>query len=278
MADGLAFTLWAPLAAMGGIAVGEQRGGFDRPARSAIFGLVAAALGYDRRDEAHHAALESSYRLAQRVRARGTLLVDYHTVQSPAPSRKASWATRREALRAAKLETLISRRDYRADAAVDVVLIRIATAAPAVDVVAEALRRPVYTLYFGRKSCPLGLPLRPVCMPSLEGIGTLLKALDEASAACDAATALRLALILNSRTYPSNQNVRSRSNLPADNMQLYADIDLAGDAVRGIPDLVSPHFKALRVERRRDRVASRSGWRFELRDEIVAHPASGGES
>ena len=75
--------LYAPLAAMGDIAVGERRGGFDRPARSAVLGLVAAALGIDRADEEGHAALDRGYRMAQRVRARGTLVEDYHTVQAP---------------------------------------------------------------------------------------------------------------------------------------------------------------------------------------------------
>ncbi len=42
MPAGLAFTLYAPLAGLGDLAVGERRGGFDRPGRSAILGLVAA--------------------------------------------------------------------------------------------------------------------------------------------------------------------------------------------------------------------------------------------
>src|SRR4051794_6914258 len=108
MSVGLAFTLYAPLASMGDIAVGERRGGFDRPARSAVLGLVAAALGLERHDEAGHAALDRSYGLAQRVRTGGTLLEDYHTVQAPQADRKARWATRRDALASPRLETLLS--------------------------------------------------------------------------------------------------------------------------------------------------------------------------
>ena len=45
MPDFLTFALAAPLAAMGEIAVGERRGSWDRPGRSAVLGLIAAVLG-----------------------------------------------------------------------------------------------------------------------------------------------------------------------------------------------------------------------------------------
>ena len=248
MPAGLAFTLYAPLAAMGDIAVGERRGGFDRPARSAVLGLVAAALGIDRDDEEGHAALDRGYRMAQRVRARGTLVQDYHTVQAPAADRKARWATRREALAAPRLETLLSFRDYRADPVVDVVLIRLADEGPAPDAVAAALERPAYALSFGRKSCPLGLPPRPV---RLDGITTLAPAF----AALDAAR-LPPAIEIFARLVPHE------SAAP-----VYVDADLLR--------WLEPDFEAIRVERRRDRVASRRRWQFELRDEVVAEARSG---
>src|SRR6266540_3316838 len=98
MSETVVFTLWAPLAAMGDVAVGERRAGFDRPGRSAVLGLVAAALGLDRADEAAHAALDRDYLMAQRLLHRGELLQDYHTVQAPPADRKARWTTRRAAL------------------------------------------------------------------------------------------------------------------------------------------------------------------------------------
>jgi CRISPR-associated Cas5-like protein len=61
------FTLFAPIAAMGDVAVGERRAGFDRPGRSAVLGLVAAALGLDRGDEAAHSALDAAYLLSLRL-------------------------------------------------------------------------------------------------------------------------------------------------------------------------------------------------------------------
>jgi CRISPR system Cascade subunit CasD len=267
MPAGLAFTLYAPLAAMGDIAVGERRGGFDRPARSAILGLVAAALGLDRADEAGHAALDRGYRLAQRVRLRGLLMEDYHTVQAPPADRKARWATRREALAAPRLETLLSVREYRADILVDIALIeaasdeRAATFPP--ERVAEALRSPVYALYVGRKSCPFGLPLRPVLASSVERLADLYARLDEPGAL--------LAGIANPLAPLRLDRVWSDA-LGTWDAPVYADADLAGDSRRGLPDLLSPAYQPIRVERRRDRVASRRRWQFELRDEIVAEP------
>src|SRR5437764_7750010 len=83
MPDFLTFALAAPLAAMGEIAVGERRGSWDRPARSAILGLIAACLGLAREDEAAHAALETGYGLTLRRQRLGPLLADYHTAQVP---------------------------------------------------------------------------------------------------------------------------------------------------------------------------------------------------
>src|SRR3954452_22752570 len=83
MTDILTFALAAPLAAMGEIAVGERRGSWTRPGRSAVLGLIAACLGIDRDDEEAHAALESGYGLALRLQSLGPLLADYHTAQVP---------------------------------------------------------------------------------------------------------------------------------------------------------------------------------------------------
>src|SRR5947199_10464826 len=98
MSEIVVFMLWAPLAAMGDMAVGERRAGFDRPGRSAVLGMVAAALGLDRADETAHAVLDRGYLMAQRVLHRGELLQDYHTVQAPPADRKTRWSTRRSAL------------------------------------------------------------------------------------------------------------------------------------------------------------------------------------
>ncbi len=57
----LTFALVAPLASFGGIAVGERRSGWDRPARSAVLGLIGACLGLEREDDAAKTALAEDY-------------------------------------------------------------------------------------------------------------------------------------------------------------------------------------------------------------------------
>ncbi|GJD65408.1 type I-E CRISPR-associated protein Cas5/CasD [Methylobacterium frigidaeris] len=256
MPAGLAFTLYAPLAGLGDLAVGERRGGFDRPGRSAILGLVAAALGYDRAAEAQHADLDAGYGLVQRVRRSGRLMTDYHTVQAPPAERRSAWATRREALDrpSHRLNTLLSSRDYREDLWVEVGLVRLDTEAgiraPTPAAIAEALRRPAYTLYLGRKSCPLGRPPAPRCLDDVTRLAALL---DLAGAPTH--------LMADGEPYPF---APLRLWEDWDEAVVYADAELE--------DLLAPDYEATRIERRRDRVTSRVRRQFGLRDEIVALP------
>lgn len=163
MNEFLLFTLHAPLMSWGEIAVGETRGSWDRPSRSAVLGLVAAALGLTREAQADHDALDAGYGVAVRLDAAGAPLVDYHTVQTVSESnaRRLSAATRARLLAAAELQTILSRRTYRQDAVATVALWAKDGARWPLAKLAEALRRPVFTLYAGRKANVLGLPLAP---------------------------------------------------------------------------------------------------------------------
>ena len=165
MTEYLLFTLYAPLAAMGDIAVGERRDSWDRPGKSAVLGLVAAALGLERDDDLAHLALHDDHGYAVRIDCPGTPLTDYHTAQVPRSKSKVSHATRRDELsapaRGARLETILSRRDYRVDAAYTAALWQRSDSKRALRDIAVALEKPHFSLYLGRKACPLGLPLDP---------------------------------------------------------------------------------------------------------------------
>jgi CRISPR system Cascade subunit CasD len=180
----IAFRLYGPLAAWGDIAVGEQRPTTPHPSKSAVLGLVAAALGIRRDDDPRHAALAGGYGFAVRVDAVGVPLRDYHTSQRASSiARLHHLQTRRDELADRQnLATVLSTRDYRADALYTACLhYRRASRAPTPQDIAAALHRPIFALYLGRRSCPLALPLTPRVLEAED--------LPGAFAACDAADA-----------------------------------------------------------------------------------------
>ena len=154
------FTLYAPMGSYGEIAVGERRMSWARPGRSAVFGLVAAALGIERDDDAHR-DLETGLYYAVRTDAPGRPLIDYHTTQTPKARKGRSFTTRRQELRSSDLYTVLSTREWRTDACFTVSLWLRPDGAVDLDEVADALRQPRLVLYLGRKAAPLGLPLNP---------------------------------------------------------------------------------------------------------------------
>jgi len=241
MPDFLTFTLAAPLAAMGDIAVGERRGTWDRPGRSAVLGLVAACLGVDRSDEGTHLALESEFGLALRIERLGPLVADYHTAQVPPARRGRRFATRAEELASGDLGTILSRRDYYADVFVFVALwprgFGDAEGARGLEKIAIALRTPFYTPYLGRKACPLMLPLNPQIVQAIDPVVALA-----ARAAWHEARDLPFGI---------RSTIPPLVALDADQAEYFG--------LQGVH----------RVELRRDRLVSRRRWQFTLREEAV---------
>jgi CRISPR system Cascade subunit CasD len=128
-----------------------------------MLGLIAAALGITRDDDAAHAALDASLGFGFRLLSAGQPLIDYHTTQNPKPGvvKKRKPATRREALAADEPETALSRRWLRQDALTLCAVWCRENAAYDLDQIAAAIRHPVFVLYAGRKANALGLPLVP---------------------------------------------------------------------------------------------------------------------
>jgi CRISPR system Cascade subunit CasD len=166
MRDYLLFRLYGPMASWGDIAVGEVRPSYTHPSKSAVLGMVAAALRIDREEEERHRQLAAGYGFAVRVDSMGVPLVDYHTAQVPpfgSGRNRRVFATRREelgTLHRDALKTILSQRDYRMDALATVALWARAAEPPySFEEIRSALERPGYVLYLGRKSCPLALPV-----------------------------------------------------------------------------------------------------------------------
>ena len=164
--DILVFRLYGPMASWGEIAVGENRHTAHYPSKSAMIGLLGAALGIDRDDVEKQQQLQAGYALAVELVTAGQLLRDYHTTQVPDSVGKFTYRTRRDEIVLGKGRimlggTILSSREYRTDALAVVAVQALPDAPFTLAEIQAALLRPKYHLYLGRKSCPLAAPLNP---------------------------------------------------------------------------------------------------------------------
>ncbi len=164
MREFLVFSLYGAMASWGDVAVGDFRPTHDHPTRSAVLGLVAAALGIRRDEEERLAALSRGYNIGIRLDAPGTLLRDYHTAQVPQSSARRAireYPTRKDELKApVNISTILSAREYHCDAISTICLWGRSEDVPyTLEHLRDALNAPTFVLYLGRKACPLALPL-----------------------------------------------------------------------------------------------------------------------
>ncbi len=231
MASYLLFQLYGPLAAWGETAVGEMRPSGAWPGKSAIVGLLGAALGLRREEESSHRELSECYGLAVCVESPGELLRDYHTSQVPPERRGRVYRTRLDELKSDSLHTILSQRDYRMDALYRVALWCRSDVAPhSMESLRDALRTPVFSLYLGRKSCPPSLPLQAQTVEA----DSLFAAFEKSRFSDDALL----------QTLP---NCKER-------LFVWEEHD-------------TPGLEAMQVVKRRDQVLSRKRWQFSERDE-----------
>ena len=135
MSKVLVLRLAGPMQSWGSSSRFTRRSTEAFPTKSGIVGLLAAAQGRRRTDPIEDLA---ELRMAARVDQPGELLRDFHTAHregSPMP---------------------LSDRFYQADA---VFVAFVEGSAELIEGLAEALRRPVFPLYLGRRSCPPTMPL-----------------------------------------------------------------------------------------------------------------------
>jgi CRISPR system Cascade subunit CasD len=148
------------------------------PTRSGLLGLLAACLGIERADHAGQAALAASVEFSVRVDTAverldreqamnkpGVKLPDFHTVMD---ARKVDGK--------ANKFPVVSRREYLYDAAFTVAIGVKPDAPVALDAIAAALRRPLYTPTLGRRACPPARPLFDGETEATDGVEALRKA------------------------------------------------------------------------------------------------------
>lgn len=133
----LTIKLSAPLQSYGNEANFERRTSWPVPSKSAVIGMIAAALGM-RRDDPEITKL-NDLAFAVRTDQKGKVLTDFHNVEWKTDARKLTY------------------RDYFQDA---VYVVAIGGCDTEIDRIADALKRPRFQLYLGRRSCPPAGPLK----------------------------------------------------------------------------------------------------------------------
>jgi CRISPR system Cascade subunit CasD len=249
MRQHLVFTLAAPLASFGTVAVGERRPTWDRPSKSQVTGLVAAALGIERTEEDRLKALASTLGFAVRVDAAGWLAVDYHTAEAPKEAslrRRAREVgpirTRADELACHDRKTVLSRREFRAGSLHTIALWQTVEGDPALAHIAERLSAPSFVPYAGRKAHVLMLPMSPQVLAAVR--------IEEAF-----------------ERYDQSQPKEATDLLERLGMRRDRDRPIYCD-VSAIPREEQAR-RVARLEQRRDAPESRAKWRFGLRTEAL---------
>ena len=176
----LLVTLAAPLASFGELAGHERRGSLERPGHAALTGLLGAALGIRRHDHENQQALATTIETGVRVDNPGLPLQDFHPAQYVPTARIRHPQTRAKALAALgpRDNAELTRRDYRQDVLFHAAYAPLPDCPWTQEQMKDALKRPRFTLYLGRKSCPFSLPLAPRIIEA----ENMLAALEQASA------------------------------------------------------------------------------------------------
>lgn len=121
--------LASPLQSYGNEASFAQRTSHDFPTKSAVIGMIAAALGYHRQD--HRISRLAALPFAIRIDQRGKMLTDFQTVEWKKDKRKVTY------------------RNYLQDASF---IVAIGGQDTIIDEIKLALRRPHFQLYLGRRA------------------------------------------------------------------------------------------------------------------------------
>ncbi len=262
--DTLVFRLYGPMLSWGEVAVGESRHTASHPGRSALLGLLGAALGIRRDDEDGQLALARSYRFAVKQLSAGLLIRDYHTTQVPDSVGKFRYRTRRDELVIGRerLGTILSSREYRTDSLALVAVRAEDNAVASLNKLVDALRKPHFQLYLGRKSCPLAAPLSPQL---IEGVFHWMDAFSEYA---------MLPILLSGNGVAESRDAvpkRDRYWLSLPSQPTYY---WEGD----IADLAKPgaEFAPSQVQTliRHDQPRSRRRWQFNPRQEHLYQPIS----
>jgi len=162
MRDFLILKLHGPMQAWGEHTFEGLRPSANFPTRSGMLGLLGACLGITRNDREQLQQLADSVGMAVRIDERsitrkdGTSwtsrivkITDYHTVKN----------AREDYTGLKKHDTIQTWREYLYDAEFTVAIWKLTNGHINLDALEKAIKRPYFTPYLGRRSCPLARPL-----------------------------------------------------------------------------------------------------------------------
>ena len=143
--------LQAPLQSWGERSRWDSRDTAAMPTKSAIIGLLGCCLGLERGSE-QLAELDARLHMAVRADKPGSIITDFHTVQSPKGTRLLNAEGKPRG------DTLLTPKQYLQDASFTVLLWG---DSDVLDQCVHALNHPKWTPYLGRRSCVPSVPLVP---------------------------------------------------------------------------------------------------------------------
>jgi CRISPR system Cascade subunit CasD len=132
------------------------------PTKSGVIGLLASSLGYSREDP-EILTLYNKLKMAVRVDLQGVWLKDYHTVKGI--------FTRANGKKGGSLEPIITPRGYLQDASF---LVALKGEELLMKSIENALMKPMWQIYLGRKSC---VPTTPILEKSIYSFSSLEEAM-----------------------------------------------------------------------------------------------------
>lgn len=127
----------------------------DAPTKSGVLGLVCCAMGLPRKAACDRLRELNTLAMGVRIDRPGTRWWDYHTVGARVGILNAKGEIKINA-QTKEPETLITRREYLADASF---LVALHGDSALIGRVADALASPVWPVFLGRKSCPPAVPV-----------------------------------------------------------------------------------------------------------------------
>jgi len=158
----LILRLHAPYQAWGYGSRWDYRKTNSEPTKSGIVGLLSCALGYpvfDQRIE----ELSKQITVSIRVEHEGYISTDYHTILGPHLKSDGSYRN----------ATVESWRYYLEDA---IFLILISGSKPLLETLRNAISKPVWPYYLGRKCC---IPSKPILLELTEAFSSVMEAIEK---------------------------------------------------------------------------------------------------